>query len=128
MNEYQVYPSDGGWHWKLVEAREGEEPANVVNSGDVVAEGGPFDEWKAAVADARDHRGDVREDIYRRFEDGFEKVGVLVKERGPERVAIVREDGSLYGECDAALPDGPGQPIVTNISPVKVGNGAGSVD
>lgn len=113
MDRYYVYPTDGSWV-----ARKGE--------SDVI--GDAYADRKSALDAVYDHRGDVREDIYRKDENGdFERMGVVVKHRGPEAVWLLREDQSVYGEVDAEIGPGGGTPIVMNIAPADERSDAGEV-
>lgn len=111
MDRYYVYPDGDGWS-----ARKGE--------SDMVVEGAA--DRNAAMEAVYDHRGDEREDLYRRVGDEYERVGVFVKHRGPEALWLLRADGSVYGEVDHEMAEG-GQPIVMNIAPVQESSNAGEV-
>lgn len=113
MDRYYVFPREGEW---------------VARKGDSGDELGSFSTRGEALEAARDDRGDVREDIYRKEDDGsFGRVGVLVKHRGPEALWLLREDGSVYGEVDHEIAPGGGQPIIMNIAPANAGSEAQSV-
>lgn len=105
---YEVFPCDDGWSFRLVD-----------DEGNELETGGSFDGWKLASQAARDHRGDQREALYRMNDDGgFDEVGTLVGFRGPERIVLLRADGSLYGEIDHAIAEG-GTPQLVSIAPAS---------
>lgn len=113
MDRYYVFPRDGEWV-----ARKGDEDAGEMGS---------YPDRGAALEACRDDRGDVREDMYVKRDGDFERVGVLVKHRGPEALWLLREDGSVYGEVDHELAPGGGTPIIVNIKPAGEASNAGEV-
>lgn len=113
MDRYYVYPQGDSWA-----ARKGEDEML----------GEDYPDRGAALNAVYDHRGDVREDIYRKNEDGgFERLGVVVRHRGPEAVWLLRADESVYGEVDAEIAEGGGTPIIMNIAPINERSNAGEV-
>lgn len=112
MDRYYVYPQEGAW---------------TVRKGESEVLGAEFPDRAAALEAARDHRGDIREDMYVKGDAGFERVGVFVKHRGPEAIWLLREDGSVYGEVDHEVAEGSGQPIVVKLAPAGERSDAGKV-
>lgn len=106
MNQYEVYPADGQWGFRLRSA-----------DGEVLHDEGAVGDRAAAIEAARAHRGDQREDLFRA--DGS-KAGVLVGHRGPEALYIYNADGSIYGEVDHPIrPDNDGPAQVVSLGQVS---------
>lgn len=91
MQRYEVFPKNGGWRWRY---------------GDNQSVSKKYDTRREAIAAARKARGDVREQI---FTAAGKPLGDLVISRGPEAIALLRDDGSFHGEIDHELTGGTGQ-------------------
>jgi hypothetical protein len=87
MAEYQVAPGKSGWNWQL---RDGSK---------TVARGDGYETRSDAINAAGEHRGD--EQLYRA--DG---TPAEILRGGPERIVLLRADGSLVGELSQRVADG----------------------
>lgn len=84
LTEFQVFPGDGFWTFR----------------GPRGLEGGQYASRREAMAAAREARGDKREQLF--YGDGS-PAGERVVYRGPERIVLLRRDGSMVGELEHPL-------------------------
>lgn len=88
LDEFQVYPQAGdAWAYQ----------------GPRYLHGEGFPRRRDAIIAAREARGDRRHDVF--YGDGT-PAGERVAFRGPERLVLLRQDGTLVGEIDEPLREG----------------------
>lgn len=103
MEQFEVYPEKDGWNWR----RRG---ADGKSKGSGPGYGSRAD----AIAGAREEgRGDERLQLTRGDGSLVQKV---FQRGGPERIVLLRADGSEHGEIDHALRHG-GQAQTVSITP-----------
>lgn len=97
VEQFEVFPlEDGKWIWQH---RVG---------GDVVESGKPVSSRADAYAGAQEARGDVVTPL---LHMNGSPAGEA-RTRGPQRIVLLRKDGSLYGELDHELKaGGPAQHV-----------------
>jgi hypothetical protein len=106
--EYVVQPTkDDAWEFALRD-----------ENGEKVAGAGGHATRTAAIDAAREHRGDRRT-----YYEGGEPAGWV--RGGPERVVLLRRDGSTVGEVDHALNDLSGPAQQADIEPAGETSAAG---
>jgi hypothetical protein len=87
MAEYQVAPGKSGWNWQL------QEGSKTLERGD------GYETRSDAINAAGEHRGDQQLS----YADG---TPADIRRGGPERVVLLRADGSLVGELSHRIAEG----------------------
>jgi len=109
--QYEVFPEEDGWAWRL-RGEDGE-----------VSDASWYGSRTEAISAAQEARGDVVTKLY--TADGAEHSED--RQRGWQRILLLRADGSLCGELDHEIRAG-GPPTYVDIHPAEESSEAVSVD